>query len=521
MEKRGYNMQKTKLRWTVRALIVVLMAAAVCLCVMPSVVANAGVSNRVVCDSEDFSNELNLGDWYISDKDIRGTQEGIVFDNAVGGGEFLSSKTKLSNPNADLTAQCFAADLTFRFKEAINGRVAVTWGLRLPYSDLDSANTSMLYFTTKKEGGVLGLGGKNKLYIGISSYDASGNEKIVLAETALNSETGNDNAVCVSMKVTQGGGLTVIADETTAYDSQDAKCATAGYFGIGITSKNNDFTVKKLTLKGFSDFSPENTNLLATFNQNQFNTAEIRTVVAVAGQGSILPRNKRLEFTDLTEGFVATRYRYSNSEISFDVPYIQRTPVYDAQGNLVKGISAGFSVGLGHVTSDNLTDEAAITFKFVPEGGSKEVVPSRTKVQVYLGKTLLDTVQLALTYNIWDNSVVKDRTVGVLITVRDCTVSLGLRYADEVGFTKIYSHEFESNPDGYIRITGNGTPASQAANLPEKSVEKCNFAVDNLSIVNNDADGQLKYADYVVSYESVKDYDYVYPWDDNDMLFYN
>lgn len=488
----------------------VLAAAALFLCGVPAV--SAGVSNTVVCDSDDFSSGLNMGEWYTSVNDIKGTEEGIVFGESLASGSRIASRTQLYNPQADPAAESFSAELTFNVKKQIAGRIAVSFGLRLPNSETGSANTTAVYLASQEE----------KIVLGVSNYDAQGAENTVLeAKDTGVALSGESAKVELSLSVSQGGGIEVLVGETQMISDADAGCAAAGYFGVSITAAGNSFAVEKIRLAGYSNNTPENTNIMENFDKNCYNTADLRTAVPYGGQGVLLPQNGALAFSGLMEGYISTTNRYSNSELAFDIPFLRRTPAYDEEQNLTAPVSAGFSVALGCTSADSLTTNAAVTFKLVPSGGNNMVAPTATHLEVYEGNELLKTVHLPHAYNIWDENIVAGRSVGVVINVKDGSVSFGLRFDNEIGYTNLYTGTFSSNPDGFIRIYADGTPVSQAGSLSANSVRKCDFTIDNLSVTNMDEDARVVVSEYVASYSEVGDYEYGSTWDDEDMLFFD
>lgn len=472
--------------------------------------ALAGVSHKVVCDTSDFSSGINMGSWYTTSNAIVGNSEGIVFGEELARGSRIASKSMLYNPASNPAGEAFSADVALNVKKAVTGRIAVCFGLALPNSEIGSANTTSVYLVTEED----------KILLGISAYGADCAERTILDPVDTGAALGGAE-IAISLSVSQGGGITVrVNGGDPLCENADADCAASGYLGVGITEKGNSFAITRIRISGYSNYTPENMNVLENFDSDRYNKTVLSTAVEnSADQGIVLSSGGALKFDNVSVGYLSTRRVYSNAEISFEIPEIRRAPLYGEDGSVVAPISSGISLSLGCASAGGFYPAKALEFRLVPRGGNNVVPPSSVCLEVYRGSQLADTVVLPAAYNIWSESAVRGRSVGVLVNVTDCRVTFGLRYSDEIGFTPVYESVLDANPDGYIRISAAEAKSDLPAGVDGRFAKKASFSVDNLSVTNTDEDARILVAEYVASFSSVKDYSYTDTWDDGDLLF--
>lgn len=184
--------------------------------------------------------------------------------------------------------------------------------------------------------------------------------------------------------------------------------------------------------------------------------------------------NQVLMWENIKAGYIGTKYKYSNFEISFDVPYLARTNEVDQDGNVIKGKSEGIGIAYG-------CEAAECTSWGYQTATDMVLIRTNSKVEsVSNGKfTSGETM-----YPVFDAE--KGKAFSVKVNMTDSVITVYLKWMDETKYTKVLSYQLtKETPTGYIQIWATGSG---------------NFAIDNLKIVNTDKNPQLE----DVAYESAK-----------------
>ena len=176
--------------------------------------------------------------------------------------------------------------------------------------------------------------------------------------------------------------------------------------------------------------------------------------------------NNVLMFERTYLAYIGTRYQYSNFEMTFDIPYMQRKEVRDENGVLVEPATSNMLISFGGDTIDHQNygyTQAAEAIVFHP---SSSVSDLRSN---HVGR---DDNHL-----IFSEKLESDKGFSVKLSVIDAVVTVGLKWLEEDNYTTVLTYTRASGtPTGYIHLWTNVLG---------------NFAVDNLKIINKDAEPDL------------------------------
>ena len=208
--------------------------------------------------------------------------------------------------------------------------------------------------------------------------------------------------------------------------------------------------------------TPENTNISEDFENGDFN---VNTLYSTSKGNGLYPSaikvdeykgSKVLRFQNTSWAYVGTKYKYSNFEISFDIPYFSRETVYDENGVLIGkpsdmlGISWGSEqvepTGYGYTYDIDL-----ISFR-------SDLIRSELRNTWSAKLTDLNVTDLETN----DGYSVK-------FTVVDGHTTFQVKALTSDKYITIGEADYELQRSGYIFIWSGGS---------------CNCAIDNLKITN-------------------------------------
>ena len=461
--------------------------------------AIAGVSPIITVNDDDFKSEIGL-EWVFEDG-VEYGDNSIVFVDSSDKSSQIISRTYIENLVEAGYRECFDASFTLLFEE-IEGKFGFVFGLRSAVRTVGSDNTSFVYFFED-----------NGLKLGVSNFNDDA-EEIVVATATVSPATEYKTRV----RVDTSGGITVAVNGTEIISESGSSCATDGYVGFGQTS-GNSVEITHVEIAAYTNDRPENPDIFETFDDDTFNS----TVFYSSSQQGFFPNsllkveNGELAFKNVAESFISTRYQYSNFIMEFDLTELAREPLFDEDRNLIRPISTSFAVSFGSQSSSQRG--GAFDIEFYPFGGGNTKPALGTAVSLKVGGEIKQAINLPDKYNIWSEHAVSGKTVNIRITVKNCVVTVQLKYDDETGFNTVLSEDIGLTPLGYVQIKGSGTSAVTGASMPLQSITQGNFCIDNLSVVNFDTAKKSIVVGYTSNvWEIPKDFVFEDTWDDSDLL---
>ncbi len=473
----------------------------------------AGIYERTFIDDNSISGGIDGGIWYSPAANPGvGFDEGIKFDERSTANSSLFARTRLESYIDAGFDKFFDAEIDFLITDIPAG---VRFGLVFARNTLlgmpvvGRPNSSFVYFV-KEEGALLA---------GVSKFDANGAETSVLepkntsgwvtdtgATVTMNVEVSADGGISLnfSQKSESEGGAS--ADGEIFYENAEAALPVDGYIGFGQTGNASQVKITHVKIDSLYNSAPENSNVYEDFSLNSFNLNELYTR-APAGQDSyIKAENESLVFKNVTNGYLSTKKTYSNFEMTVNVPYIGREPVFDDDWNLVTPNSSGISFGIG---ADQLEAfiVGGIKINVFPGDGDQTKKATCTVVTVVQDNEEKLRVTLPRELHVFDGSKTGNKPFSFKLKNTDGLIELYIKI-DDGAYVKAIEYNSGINPEGYVRISG--------YSMRERVT---NFNIDSLVIVNTDYMGNIAYLSSKDSAALNKDFDFIDTWDDDDLLF--
>ncbi len=384
-----------------------------------------------------------------------------------------------------------------------NRRFGIAFGFdRIRYTVGDE-NTTFAYVTKGANGNVFGLCHYNddceKTEL-MESYALSGQEWTVKIVAKKNS-------------------VQIFVDGVSVFDGEIGGYA-GGYFGISATAEIGATTKAYVSdMKVTNDYYdlPETPNIYDTFEDESLNTAIWNLYNDAPYLAGVAETGGRLRFIDSNGSTVTTKYRYSNFEMSFDVPWVKRTVEYLPDGNMKSPATSWFGVFCG-IDLDDYSGVSTVD-KLISNNESyflsfssdvSNGVPSGNTTVLFGPDSSRVRYPLPESHNLWnlDN---EGRNFNVKFTCVDGVYNLDVKWEDETEWYHVFTKNYTMK-SGYISFTGYG-------NGGNTSVYKANFDLDNIKITNRDYNGKV--IDVGVSSNNIPnpgDFGYADSKDPNDLL---
>lgn len=494
------------------AIACLLLAAglAVC-CTMP---ARAGVYEETLVDDSSINGMIDSAYWWqpVSNPGVI-YEGGIHFTDSSTATSRLVSSERIYNLKEAGYEKCFSTEFTFTIGNIPDGtRFGLFFGLSRQTASpaAGGADTSFIYF--EKRG--------YSVYCGVSNFvgDAREEREVLPAADTLDFIPSSGTAFSVHAEVDVNGGIAIElsqeggAEGEVFFSNAQAACYTEGNIGFGQIGAGSDVTITHVQIDALSNETPENTNIVTGFESGVFNINELYTNNSLYSGASsyIRPENGALVFHNTKNAYLSTRLSYSNFRLEVEIPYMQRTPVFDSDFNLTTSICTGFYLTVGGVYNSGKLDDSAFYVHFAPENGSAARVSDATVVTVYSNGNERMRVVLPEAYHIWSDRIVGDRSVIVAATMDDGVFTLQLRYGGDLNYYTVLEYDAGRSHSGSIQIVSSVTDFVTAV---------CdNFSIGTISVVNTDYNRRVVLQDNRDNNSLVYDYEYYDTWDDGDLL---
>lgn len=451
-----------------------LALTAICtgICSMP---VQAGLSD-IIIDSTTYTDELDGSIWNNPDGDIVIEKDILVFENSSTDTTRLVTKSAVQ-ANKEVE-ELVKVQTTLQFTSLPKEEVfALALGVqRIEAMQGESGNVEI---TFANNGG---------LTAAIIYYNESG-EAVTLAKPVT---CGNVNGkTTVEAVLTTQQKLTVTVNGKTLW-TVEVPVSGEGRVGFLQTGACG-VRISNTKIVSHLYESPENCDIYEEFTTDGFNanllTSKMQGASYVcwpSGTGiETLEGNSVFRYTNAGECYIGTKYAYSNFELSFDVPYMQRENVLTEDGSISTAKSNRFGISYGGEAIDfdyaGYTDAVADVIWF---NKNSTITSDRT------GKTV-DAASLGYPFFSADYN----KGFSVKIVMKDSVVTVSMKWVDEQAYTELFQYQLSSiTPTGYLHVWTNGPT---------------NMAIDNLRIVNKDINPKLVEVDYKSSViEGPADYEY-------------
>ncbi len=317
------------------------------------------------------------------------------------------------------------------------------------------------------------------LTVGLRAYEDG---KAVELVSGKKIGTSLGNSITVLAQMTAQKQYTIKVNGQTIY-SGVVPASGEGRLGF-LQSGECEAEISDLQIILYSYDTPENPNIEERFNDETFDCSKITTkmiypttyypfdfgVQEYNGESVLMLENACLSY-------LVTKYQYSNFEMTFDVPYLQRVNEVDENGKVIKPQSGWFAICYGEESESQdghgfLNSADCIMFDLYSTVKSLNHGTDNQILRANLAKTEYD-------YAAADET----RGFSVLLRMVDGHIDIGIKWMEENEFKIISSYDLDTHatPTGYIRIW---------------ACETANWAMDNLVIKNLDDGANIIETEY-------------------------
>lgn len=478
---------------------------------------SAGSSKTYVVSSTSVvDGHINEGDLK-TNGGVYAKASSIIFDETCDESSSILAKTKINNLSSSGVSELLSGSLSMDIKSmADTGSFSICFGLPSISSAITGKGTVEIR--------VQNIYGS----LQISSYEhyGEGMSETLLAPKSVSALTfGKEFSISMS----------ALSDRHFSFNINSAALVKniplneegSGFFGLFSNGKN-DVVVTSLSAYGYTYSAPENVDYLEKFDNESYNANmfySTSSASSVFSPSYLAVKDGALRFSNTGPAHFTTRYVYSNFDLDFDIPYIQRKATYDADGNITSLISNWFGVAWGVAETDQLAASTTVYNKWIQFEGMPVYNTDHTETYFNPRLVLWNKQSAAkidsMSDNIFDPDYANDEAINMKITIKDGLFDLYYKLAsqDDYGTAKM-EYDFGDTTDGYVRIFTWCPSGVDDYGLAYSAVT--NFSIDNFHITNTDSEtvrqtiSSIPYSSNGIS--SATDYTYSTTTDDSDLI---
>lgn len=440
----------------------------------PPDTAFAGTSN-VVIDRSSFEKELNNAVWSNPENDVTVKNGKLQFPK--GSTKYTRLITQNTAEKSDANDNLVEVDMTQTIASMPNGgEFILAFGLGSIESLSGDAGQVEVAFIKSEN-----------MKVEVRSYETAGEAVKVAAGVATGMSMGK--AVKIAVVIGNDKLINVKVNGTTVA-SGTCGFLPEGSVGFFQTGKCN-VSISELRICSYKYDRPENADFKETFDGDAYNR---NLLFSKAGSSNYTPSTMSVEkykgndvmyYENSGPAQIGTRYKYSNFEMTFDVPYLLRKDVENKAGKVTHAKSMWFGVSIGDDTIEcGISDYAysADVIYFDQDSTVKSFAKNH------------EVVAQSEKYPFFAED--EERGFSVKVSVVDAHVTVGIKWLNEKKFTTIGEYDTPDlqTPLGYLHIWACG-PA--------------NMVIDNIKVTNLDKNPNLVEVGYETSkFEVPADYDY-------------
>jgi len=446
-------------RFTVAALALAIVATGVNLIPMH---VSAGVSN-VVVDNSSFAEELDSSKWHSASADVLVQDGKLVFTTESTGDTRLIATDLVSA--SEQSSTLFKADYTMKLTTLPAGeKFILGYSLGSVEAYYEEAGNLEVVFENN-----------NGLKVSVVAYDEDGKAITLSGAQAIGTSLGNN--FTVNVHATTKNHVSITVNGKSVYN-KTAPIDMGGRIGF-LQSGGCAAEVSSVSIISHRYDTPENPNITEDFESGTININALSSrnlnscgYFPCGIQVEEYNGSNVLMFRNANVGGIGTIYKYSNFEVTFDVPYIQHTNEVDEEGNIIK--------------------PANVSLAFVIGSETYEFTNGENQDWIYAPDSILFDSNGVFSYKQVNNGAFADLTrfyekgttqgYSIKITMIDTIVTVYMKALDAKNFEQVMSYKIgNATPTGHLQISSTG---------------RSNFAIDNLKIVNKDKDAKVIEVDY-------------------------
>ncbi len=457
----------------------VLMFIAMCTACFLPMTSFAGISYEVI-NNTSFEEKISSAIWNNPESDVLSDNGKLVFPEESTEYTRLISKTAVKQSKE--LEKMFDAEYTLKPIKIPKGKEFIlACGLSAIESVAGEEGTVELVLTNN--GGITAS---------LRVYETDGEPTELAKATKIGASVGSN--LNVSIQLTTSQKYTAKINGKQIYSGK-LPISGAGRIGFLQTGECH-VEISSMNIMTYSYDTPENSNIEEHFDDDGFN-ASLLYAKMLFSYSKYYPSsldvqeyngNEVLMFQNAGQGLISTTQQYSNFEMTFDVPYLQRVAESDEDGNTIVPRSGWIGITFGDEAMSQGTDRYvdAIDMIYFASGSQ---VRSLKKESTPILADLANSK-----YAFWGEK--ETRGFSIKFSLVDAHIEVGIKWMDEKNFTTVASYDLEHGitPTGYIHIW---------------LCQPSNLAIDNLVVTNLDKNAALIETEYKSSKVIVPD-DYAY-----------
>lgn len=307
--------------------------------------------------------------------------------------------------------------------------------------------------------------------LSVIAYNDEGNPETLVSPKNCGFSLGKKAKVYVKISTDSQMTISVNNQEICSISLPVSGEGRVGFLQTGECS----VVVSDVELKHYEYSSPENTNISEDFETGAMDVSKLtaRMIYAAVNHptGQVVQEyngSQVLMHINTGAAYVGTLYKYSNFEMTFDVPYLNLKREFNDDGSIQKVAFGKLAVALGGERADwdgIRYDLAAETVVFEP--GVVYSYSNRENCSADMAKNPFAG---------------EGKPFSVKVTMIDGILSVGMKWLEEKSFNTVLEYKIKGGtPTGHLHIW-----APQGAN----------FAIDNLKITNLDKGANLIETEY-------------------------
>lgn len=451
---------------------IVKMIVLICILSMMSGMATFAGKVTTTAPTYTVDGELNITDWYDPNDELTVDKQTLVFsEESTGDSRIISKATAVAD---DSYANMVVMSGKIKFTSLPQGeKFIIGLGLESIESYQEEANNIEIHI--QNNNGVTAM---------LVAYDENGEEQIVAPEKKCATSTGVTLSVNVTLTCKKQLIFTVNGKKVI-----DTQVPTSGEGHVGLMQTGNCGVLVSDFTAVFTQYDrPETTDYVETFeegiyNQNLFTTAyygSSRSPACMAVEE--YNGNHVLMFRNAGRCYFGTKQKYSNFELTYDVPYYCRETVKNEEGKVIAAPCSVTGISFGDDSQDFNGWQFTTSVDLVHFTASS--------VWSYNHEPKLYNVPYS-EMGFFNND--SNEGFSVKITVIDGDFTLAMKSLNAKEYKVIAKTHYDNFRTGYIKFWSTGD---------------ANMALDNFSIKNLDENPNKVETEFKSALIEVADYDY-------------
>ena len=459
-----------------------------------------------------FGEEDVLKDYYYSvspASELKFGHDGrVLFSEENEEGYNLTARRK-ATATKDINKNCLSAEVNVDIKKITNGgQFGLCYGLEKLNSEILSAGSTYIGFTKSSEAWKMTV-----KYADENAVVTKGEALLPTGKFTLQTEVSADGTAEIFID----GEMILRAEGTNAegYICLGQKSVAAGAVEAEIDNV--------VILNNYYD-RPQNSEIIADFNDDDYNVNDwyIKSTGFGGISSGLYVSEGQLHFNNVAQDTTfATRRKYSNFELRFDITDLRRRVVYDEKGNKTYPVSSWIGVSFGCdreyvediVNFGEFYGTAPLLYFYVDLDAETWEKTSKTKLMLN-NYGAYQSFELPDKFDFYD-AANADKIVKIKMTMEDGVLTVKMKY-DDGFYETVLMKDFGFTPLGFVQFWGMGDLGYDSTGGDALMVGK--FTLDNISVSNLDKKPNIVDSKYESSKRPERE-DYPYEEKDDDEEF--